>query len=261
MAVSKGGRKGRVSNELVAASFAAILSVYAAGYWRTREDARRLESQGQVRRPLPAPQAAAGQLLPAMPDVAVADPGAGAGVAAAPVAASAASPGAPSAAPSLPVQAADQPRLAPVQVARSAAAAVQAPDALPASRGESGPAPQVSAAAAEPPVQVEATAEVAPPEVVWHDGYYTGWGQSFHGDIEARVTIKEGRIVEAGIATCATRYPCYVIDNILNQPVVRQSPEVDRVSRATESTDAYYYGLVEALKKAEAGPAAPAPSP
>jgi uncharacterized protein with FMN-binding domain len=94
-----------------------------------------------------------------------------------------------------------------------------------------------------------------PPAADWHDGYYTGWGQSFHGDIEARVTIKDGRIVEAGIATCATRYPCYVIDNILHQPVDRQSPEVDRVSRATESTDAYYWGLVEALKKAGAGSA------
>ncbi|HXC58158.1 MAG TPA: FMN-binding protein [Steroidobacteraceae bacterium] len=100
-----------------------------------------------------------------------------------------------------------------------------------------------------------------PPEVTWHDGYYTGWGQSFHGDIEARVTIQDGRIVEAGIARCETRYPCSVVDNILYQPVQRQSPDVDSVSRATESSDAYFFGLVQALKKAEAEPATQAPSP
>jgi uncharacterized protein with FMN-binding domain len=91
----------------------------------------------------------------------------------------------------------------------------------------------------------------------WRDGTYTGWGQSYHGDIEAEVTIRDGRIVASGVATCATRYPCDVIYTILEQPVARQSPEVDRVSRATESADAYYYGLVEALKQAQA-PADPA---
>ena len=66
----------------------------------------------------------------------------------------------------------------------------------------------------------------------------------------ATVVIRDGRIVEAGIASCETRYPCDVIGDIIAQPVARQSPEVDRVSRATESADAYYYGLVEALKEA-----------
>jgi len=93
----------------------------------------------------------------------------------------------------------------------------------------------------------------------WRDGTYTGWGQSYHGDIEAEVVIEGGRIVRSGIATCATRYPCDVIWKIIFQPVVRQSPEVDRVSRATESADAYYYGLVEALKQAEL-PAEAAPA-
>jgi uncharacterized protein with FMN-binding domain len=74
------------------------------------------------------------------------------------------------------------------------------------------------------------------------------------------VVIREGRIVEAAIASCETRYPCDVIGDIIAQPVARQSPEVDRVSRATESADAYYYGLVEALKEAQvADAAAPAP--
>ena len=65
------------------------------------------------------------------------------------------------------------------------------------------------------------------------------------------MVIRDGRIAEAGIASCETRYPCDVIGDIILQPVARQSPDVDRVSRATESADAYYFGLVEALKDAQ----------
>lgn len=131
---------------------------------------------------------------------------------------------------------------------------IEAPEVV-ATAPASVAAPDVQAAA--PAVAAAAPAEQPEPiPGVWHDGVYTGWGQSFHGDIEARVTIKGGEIVNVGIATCATRYPCYVIDSIILQPVERQSPDVDRVSRATESTDAYYWGLVQALEKAEIGPAA-----
>ena len=84
----------------------------------------------------------------------------------------------------------------------------------------------------------------------WRDGTYTGLGDSPHGDIEARVVIKDGRIVAAGIATCDTRYPCNVIDPLIRQPVERQSPDVDYMSHATESSDAYYNALVAALENA-----------
>jgi NosR/NirI family nitrous oxide reductase transcriptional regulator len=84
----------------------------------------------------------------------------------------------------------------------------------------------------------------------WRDGTYTGLGDSPHGDIEARVVIKDGRIVEAGIATCDTRYPCDVIAPLIHQPVERQSPDVDYMSHATESSDAYYNALVAALENA-----------
>ncbi|HEX3836337.1 MAG TPA: FMN-binding protein [Steroidobacteraceae bacterium] len=84
----------------------------------------------------------------------------------------------------------------------------------------------------------------------WRDGTYTGLGDSPHGDIEARVVIKDGRIVEAGIVTCDTRYPCDVINPLIHQPVERQSPDVDYMSHATESSDAYYYAVVAALNYA-----------
>ena len=63
--------------------------------------------------------------------------------------------------------------------------------------------------------------------------------------------IKEGRIVGAVISECLTRYSCSWIAALPGQVIERQSPEVDFVSGATQSTDAFYYAVVEALKKAK----------
>jgi uncharacterized protein with FMN-binding domain len=70
------------------------------------------------------------------------------------------------------------------------------------------------------------------------------------------VVIRSGRIVESSVASCETRWPCDVISTIFNQPVEKQSADVDRVSRATESTNAYYYALVDALDDAVVEPPA-----
>jgi uncharacterized protein with FMN-binding domain len=118
------------------------------------------------------------------------------------------------------------------------------------------PAEQGSAPQLQADVAAVALQPTPPSAVLWHDGNYTGWGLSRHGDIEVRLTIKNGGIVAVGIATCATRYPCSVIDAIIEQPLYRQGPDVDRVSRATESADAYSDAVWQALQKAEAGPAA-----
>ena len=40
------------------------------------------------------------------------------------------------------------------------------------------------------------------------DGTFNGWGTSRHGDIQAAVEIKNGRIVGAYISQCLTRYSC-----------------------------------------------------
>jgi uncharacterized protein with FMN-binding domain len=232
--VFKRGRKGRISNELVAASCAAILAVYAAGSWRTRDEARRFAAEGQMRRPV---QAAPAAVAPA-PAAAV--PAVVAAAVARPV----------PAAPSVAIKPKPAAKKKPVQVVAAPspepAIPAPAPTPAPALAPEPAPIPEASVAAAE-------AQSPAADERRWHDGYFTGWGQSRHGDIQAFVRIEAGKIVDAGIATCETRYPCYVIDSILHQPVDLQGPGVDRVSRATESADAYYFGLVQALSNAEAG--------
>ncbi len=90
----------------------------------------------------------------------------------------------------------------------------------------------------------------ATPKEHWKDGTYTGWGFSPHGNIEAAVRIVGGRIVSAIISQCRTRYSCGVIELLPGQVVARQSPDVDYVSGATQSADAFYEAVAAALQKA-----------
>jgi uncharacterized protein with FMN-binding domain len=83
------------------------------------------------------------------------------------------------------------------------------------------------------------------------DGTYLGWGSSRHGDIQASVVIEGGRIASATIAQCLTRYSCSWIAALPPQVVARQSPNVDYVSGATQSTNAFYDAVVDALTKAK----------
>jgi uncharacterized protein with FMN-binding domain len=254
--VSRGSGKGRISRDLVAASCTAVLVVYAAGYWRTRDVIRRLEAQAQNGRP--------GRALPEAPVAEDPEPQAPASPPVDnPVAAvDAPAPEGPLAHPVDPAPpTAAAPTVPAPPVAKAADASKPPPDAV---RAEPRPEPAQPAdppaftsvapvapvaAIASPPPAPPATSRVVPAEK-WRDGTYTGWGQSYHGDIEARVVIRDGRIVEAGIETCGTRYDCNVIDRLINQPVLRQAAKIDNVSGATESADAYYYGIVEALKLA-----------
>lgn len=240
--MAKAGGKGRISNGLVAASCAAVMAVYAAGYWRTREEARRSDVRTQERRP-PRPMAA-----PATSPVAVIEPPMASPVTAAEV---------PGTRPTAQVALAGTPTSEPPKrVAEALPPTVQSAAPSQAPIQASSPAatlapPEASAAAATAALIPQPAPAPPAPSGNWRDGTYTGWGTSRHGDIKAQVVIRDGRIVEAAIASCETRYPCDVISDIIAQPVARQSPEVDRVSRATESADAYYYGLVEALKEAQ----------
>jgi uncharacterized protein with FMN-binding domain len=115
--------------------------------------------------------------------------------------------------------------------------------------------PDVAAATPAPSagqtVELTAPPPAAPTAPVYKDGTYFGWGTSRHGDIQAQVVIENGRIGSATIAQCLTRYSCSVIAKLPPQVAERQSPETDYVSGATQSTNAFYYAVVEALSKAK----------
>jgi uncharacterized protein with FMN-binding domain len=110
-----------------------------------------------------------------------------------------------------------------------------------------------SAPAAAPPAVDSAAAASAKKEESnqLKDGTFTGWGTSRHGDIQASVEIKNGKITGAYISQCLTRYSCSWISMLPPEVIQRQSAEVDYVSGATQSSNAFYYAIVEALKQAK----------
>jgi uncharacterized protein with FMN-binding domain len=57
--------------------------------------------------------------------------------------------------------------------------------------------------------------------------------------------------MSATIAQCLTRYSCSWIAALPPQVVSRQSPNVDYVSGATQSVNAFYDAVVDALNKAK----------
>jgi len=218
---------GRINHGLVALGSAAVLAVYAAGYVRTRAAAERIAEHDARRGTVPAP------------------------------------------APAAPVNMPSQSGLAPVErppdrkplretgeKARRSSRKTVASNEIAASPSPVPAVPPPAAPVATPAHDLVASetkpVEPAPtpPLSSYKDGTYFGWGTSRHGDIQAAVVIENGRIVSAKIAQCLTRYSCSWIDHLQGQVVSRQSPEVDYVSGATQSTNAFYYAVVEALAKA-----------
>jgi len=221
--VSTQSSNRKVANSLLALSSAAIVAVYSAGYERTRASAQRFSVQADARRPAPI---------------------------------------SPPAAASPPV-ASSVPSLVPAPAPAAEARPVKPPRKAKRDRIDpSSPAP-IAAVTAAPPASPEPTPqaiqlppppapEPPPASPQYRDGTYYGWGTSRHGDIQAAVVIESGRIASATIAQCLTRYSCSVIARLPPQVAERQSPEVDYVSGATQSTNAFYYAVVEALGQAKA---------
>jgi len=229
----------RFGSSLLALSSAAVLAVYAAGYVRTRAAAERFAEQTEAR------------VRPAFT------------VAAASVSATKA-PARPAAADGAGHDSETTPAVTtkrePVKLKRKKTFELIAPGperttpsravpAAPAAHDE--PAEPRETKESELAVPAESKESAEPKAPQWKDGTYFGWGTSRHGDIQAQVVIEGGRIASATIAQCLTRYSCSVIAKLPPQVAERQSPEVDYVSGATQSTNAFYYGVVEALSKAK----------
>jgi len=225
-----------------------VIAVYATGYARTRAAAAEFADEGRERPPgHPAKHDAV------VPTVTAAEPATAAPLASETHKASS-----------------DPAKASPAkQVARREAKGDTVVHAAPPA---SAPAASVPVATAPPPPPVVATAATVPPATLpkdsatkaatdtatksdqslgYKDGMFTGWGTSRHGDIQATVMIKEGKIVGAVISECLTQYSCSWISMLPQQVIDRQSAEVDFVSGATQSTNAFYYAVLNALKKAK----------
>jgi uncharacterized protein with FMN-binding domain len=194
-----------------------VVTVYAAGYVRTRSAAEAFAAEASQRRPPPQVPVVASAEQPASPPVV--EP---------PAAKPADSPAATK-------------EIKPARAAKPKPVEPSPSDSLPAT-----PVPVDS-------VNVAATdttpADNKAPK--YKDGLYFGWGKSRHGDIQAAVEIKAGRIHSAFISECLTQYSCSWIVHLPPQMVARQSTDIDYVSGATHSANALYYALVDALAKAK----------
>lgn len=271
------GSGKKLTYNLTALSSAAVLAVYSAGYLRTRAAAERFEHAELPQRPDGPAFLSPASARPALRPASVESP---APVTIAPQrsptsttsnavpsssrpvawetasAATTSSVADPTPAPADTHTAAPTEEAAVAPVAAAASTAAQPPLSTQPVTEHAGaePAAATSAQAVAPGAQTNPAVPPARPAAPrFKDGVYKGWGSCRHGDIEATVTITEGRILSAAISQCWTRYSCSWISPLPPQVAARQSPEVDYVSGATESTYAFYYAVLEALHKARQG--------
>ena len=260
-------RSGRLSPSTLAASVAAVLLLYGAGFIRTRAAAQRLTQDTSRRRPVNMDEVQ--QVLDVARFTTVPEPTIGAPPT--PVISAAPAFAAPASVPPVPAPAtapvADQTNRPPVvdeathvfvpgAPAGAASASAHGAELAAGTAVEgvhAGPAP-VAASTSPTPLAAADAGQAAPPAAEkpkYNDGRYLGWGYCRHGQIQAAVVIEHGRITSAEITQCGTRYSCDWIEKLPPQVVSRQSPEVDFVSGASESADAFYYAIVEALAQAK----------
>jgi len=126
-----------------------------------------------------------------------------------------------------------------------------------------GGAGAAQAAAATPIVATVAAAKVATPAAAlttsapatagaYRDGTYAGAGTSRRGGFEVAVTVRAGRISDVAITRVTTQYPVSRVAALPAQVVARQSAQVDRVSGATYSVQAFQRAVQAALAPAQA---------
>lgn len=270
----------RISNGLVAIGSAAVVAVYGAGFYQTKAEADRLSGGNAGPGGMPGPGGTGRGMAPGGPIPGAGGPQAVAGDAiasGAPVPAVSSVPSAPPVSLELPTTApANRPsasaapagrtensRVAepatktntPPAVSATASAVTPAPAASSASEAPApaaAPAPPAAPAASPAPAAAATATEVpAATRGKYKDGVYTGWGTCRHGDIQAKIEVKDGRIVTSEIAQCLTRYSCSWISPLPPQVIQRQSENVDYVSGATDSAVAFYWAVFDALSKAK----------
>jgi len=232
-------------NNLVALGSAAVIAVYATGYARTRAAAAEFADEGRDRPPAQPERHDA--VVPTVATPTAPTPSAPAA-------------GAPAKSPaSMPEPAKSPPKKVATKASKPDTVAKPSTSATPPASVATTPPPVVAATTPPPVTPPKDTAVKAATDTTnrsdkpagYKDGMFIGWGTSRHGDIQATVMIKEGKIVGAVISECLTQYSCSWISMLPQQVIDRQSAEVDFVSGATQSTNAFYYAVLNALKKAK----------
>lgn len=225
--------KDRVNN-LVALGSAAVIAVYAAGFARTREAAARFAHESAERRSRPPVK----EIAPAPANIPTPrqTPRASPHTAITPKAVAKPKKKSPPKPPRTDTAAPE-----PMKVATTPPITKHTPDST-------------TSHASAPTAPIDSTTHVADTvhaQLKVKDGVFFGWGTSRHGDVQAGIEVKNGRIISAFINECMTQYSCSWIAALPPQVIARQTADVDNVAGATQSSDAFYYAVVEALKHAK----------
>lgn len=238
----------KVSGSLVTLSSAAILAVYAAGYHRTGLAEDKYAGQSaRLRGSLPvaakmvapepvSPKTEVARAVPAAPPASLTPLKKTSRESSAPIAKATPAPAQPDVRDSTP-----QPAATAITPPTNPAAVAPVPQASPATA--------LSSVPATPPA-ADAVVKPAPRKNKYADGTYTGMGRCRHGDIWVSLVIQDGKIASSQISTCLTRYPCSLIEDLPGQVVTKQSPDVDIISAASESSYAFFDAVTDALDRA-----------
>jgi uncharacterized protein with FMN-binding domain len=92
----------------------------------------------------------------------------------------------------------------------------------------------------------------APAVTAYRDGTYSATGTSRRGNVSVSLTVAGGRITNVSIASVTTEYPASRISSLPAQVVATQSSQVNSISGATYSADAFRQAVQLALQKASA---------
>lgn len=118
----------------------------------------------------------------------------------------------------------------------------------PAEKSAEKPADKPAEKPAEKPADKPAEKPAEPAASGYKDGTYTGKGEGFYGDIEMKVTIKDGKITAATINKMEETEGIgdVAVKKIAEQVVAKQTGDIDVVSGATISSE----GAIKAVKDA-----------
>jgi uncharacterized protein with FMN-binding domain len=83
------------------------------------------------------------------------------------------------------------------------------------------------------------------------DGTYRGTGNSRFGSISVSVTVQGGRIANVAITDSTTSFPVSRIASLPGKVVAQQGAQVNRVSGATYSSQAFKQAVQAALSQAQ----------
>jgi uncharacterized protein with FMN-binding domain len=84
----------------------------------------------------------------------------------------------------------------------------------------------------------------------YKDGGFTGTGASQYGDLSVEVTVRRGRVASVEVTRATTFFPADAVSPLIPEVIARQSAQLDVVSGATGSSQAFREAVQHALGKA-----------